>query len=82
MLLKIYEFITKLQAEIGNDAEVWLLVRDDALELRVDWQEDNLHARHRFSKFDLENVANEEAPLSYFVAWCKSEYSRKKKAVL
>lgn len=80
MLLKIYELITKLQAEIGNAAEVWLFVREDVLELRVDWRNDDFHARHQFSKFELENLVSEEAPLNYFVAWCKNEYARKKSA--
>lgn len=80
MLLNIYDLITKLQTEIGNAAEVWLFVRDDVLELRVDWRDDDFHARHRFSKFELENLKSEEEPLNYFVAWCKKEYAVKKSA--
>ena len=36
-LLEIHEFITKIQAEIGNGAEIRLSSRDGVFEVRVDW---------------------------------------------
>lgn len=80
MLLKIYEFITKLQAEIGDGAEVRLSAKDSALEIRVDWWDRDFHARRQFTEIELAQVVDDSLPVNYFVAWCKNEYARKVKA--
>lgn len=80
MLLKIYEFTTKLQAEIGDGAEVRLSARDNVLEIRVDWWDRDFHARRQFTEIELAQVADDSLPINYFVAWCKNEYARKIKA--
>jgi len=80
MLLKIYELITKLQTEIGDDAEVRLSASDGVLEIRVDWWQKDFHARHQFTEIELAKVVDESMPINYFVTWCKSEYARKVKA--
>jgi hypothetical protein len=80
MLLKIYELITKLQSEIGDEAEIRLSARDGVLEIRVDWWQKDFHARHQFTEIELAKVVDETMPLNYFVVWCKNEYARKVKA--
>lgn len=80
MLLKIYKFISQVQAEIGNDSEVRLYAREGALEIRVDWWDKDFHARRQFTEIELAKVAEDNLPVSFFVAWCKNEYARKIKA--
>jgi hypothetical protein len=79
-LLKIYELITKLQAEIGDGAEVRLSAKDRVLEIRVDWRERGFHARYQLTEIKLAEVVDETMLLNYFAAWCKNEYARKVKA--
>ena len=79
MLLKIYEFIAKLQAEIG-DAEVRLSARNNALEIRIDWWDRDFHALRQFTEVELAQVADDSMPVNLFVAWCKNEYARTVKA--
>lgn len=79
MLLKIYEFIKKLQAEIGDGAEVRLSANDNALEIRVDWWDKDFHARRQLSEIELAYIADDNNPTDYFIAWCRNEYIRKVK---
>lgn len=80
MLLKIYEFIQKLQDEIGDEAEIRLAAINGILEIRVDWWVVDFHANRQFSENELRQVADESLPISHFVSWCKYEYDRKVKS--
>lgn len=81
MLLKIYEFIQKLQDEIGNEAEIRLAAINGILEIRVDWWRVDFHANRQFSENELRQVfADESMVISHFVSWCKYEYDRKVKS--
>ncbi|MGB2748432.1 MAG: hypothetical protein WBC34_09535 [Thiofilum sp.] len=77
MLLNTFEFIEKLQSEIGNDARVWVHISDGRLEIRVDWWGIDFHARRSLSKTELEKLDEEEDWLNYFVSWCKHHYDKK-----
>lgn len=77
MLLKIYELITKLQTEIGNGAEVRLFVRDSALQIRVDWMDNDFHGRQQFTEIELMQMADESLAINYSVSRFKNEYARK-----
>ena len=77
MLLKAYELITKLQNEIGNDAQVSLSARDGRLFVRVHWMKKDFHAQHQFADIELAQVADDSLPITYLVEWCKKEYARK-----
>ena len=74
MLLKTFEFIEKLQSEIGNGAHVWVQISDGRLEIRVDWWDVDFHARHTRSKDELEKLEDEEDWLIYLAAWCRNQY--------
>ena len=80
MLLKIYEFITKLQKDIGNGAEIRLYAREGFFEIRVDWLNDNFYAQYLFTEIELAQVVDDSLPVNYFVAWFKNEYAHKVKA--
>lgn len=90
MLLEVYEFITKAQAEIGNGAEIRLSVRDcvveigeipefsvgnGVLEIRVDWWNDDFHACYKCKEKDLRQQGGDDRFIARFVAWCKNEYA-------
>lgn len=79
MLLEIYKLISKMQSEIGNDAEVRLSVKNDILFIKVDWWIDDFHAKNEYKEIELAKIAEteHEEPINRFVAFCKEAYARR-----
>ena len=76
-MLKIYEFIIKMQELIGNNSEVRLLARNQRFIIRVDWWDDGFHAMREFTERELSQVVDEGILLDYFVNYCRRSYAKK-----
>lgn len=77
-MLKIYEFITKMQRLIGNNAEVRLSARDEFFIIRVDWRDDDFRAQRQFDEVELSQIVDDGLMLDHFVNYCRNAYARKK----
>lgn len=79
MLKSIAEFIEKLEREIGNGAKVRLgIISDYALEIRVDWIDDDKHCIQRVSLTYLQNLRNLSEDLVYERAVSEIKHTYKK----
>jgi hypothetical protein len=71
MNAEIYQYIKNMQDEIGNGAEVRLAVKDEKLELRVDWWPDDFHFRQLYPPECLPSEGGDARETEYIIGSCR-----------
>jgi len=74
MLLDIYNLLAKIQTGIGDKAEVRLTIESDGIVFRVDWWEEDYHARYKFTLAQLAQVKDDNILIDFLIDRCKYQF--------